>query len=361
MTKDNNFCLHSISVDSLKLRIPLTLVKSFHPSLLDIHFEGNSTTGEIDEDTFKLKAKEFTISDSVPVKALIQKRATARHFNEDCLIILLNSKMLGRRYFEGITASNIEVIYNKLLLSGLFNCPFDVFLDAECTDIDLKLDDKMSMSEYKELLVQFRRISVNSERYKMYKPTKENPLNVGLQFATRKTATYGKPFLKLYHKGGELLHHSTQFKNEFFNDLNDELTSIVRIETTIKNKKHAQLLGIESTTLKSLLTLSKEQKLNVFRKVFSKHLVPMQIHSMKPKTYQPNELLLFNAIAYLIEVNKCSIDEVQKILLHGIECRKLKSRKKAQILSVYEQQIKGNEADISVHKVKQFFQRFEWS
>jgi hypothetical protein len=360
MTKDNIY-LHTISIDSLKFRIPLNLLNSVHSVVKDVHFEGNATTGEIDETSFKLKAKDFYISDSVKVRALIQKRATALNHNEECLIIYLNSKILGSRYFEGLTANNIELVFNKLTEIGLLDCSFDVFLDSECTDIDLKLDDSMTLYEWKILLSQFRKMSINQERYKTFNPKKENPLNIGLQFSQRTTRSYNKPFFKLYHKGGELIHNSTDFKNEFFNDIdNENLTSIVRIETTIKDKKHAKLLGIEKTTLQSLLLLKDEQKFSVFRKIFEKHLQPMKVHSIKPRTNQPNEILLFNAIAYLIEVNGFSINEVTRILLHGIECRKIKSRKKSEILSVYEKHIQGSDIDVSVTKVKQFFDRFEW-
>ena len=360
MTKDN-ISLHSISIDSLKFRIPLSLLKSVNPQIQDIHFEGNLTTGEIDETSFKKKAKEFYITESVKVKALIQKRATALNYNEDCLIIYLNSKILGSKYFEGLTANNIELVFNQLTKLGLLDCSFDTFLDSECTDIDLKLDDSMSLYEWKLLLEQFRKMSVNPERYKSFRPKKDNPLNIGLQFSQRTTRSYNKPFFKLYHKGGELKHNSTEFKNEYFSNIDDSvLTSLVRIETTIKDKKHAKLLGIEKTTLQSLLLLKDEQKFQVFRKIFEKHLRPMEVHTLRPRTNQPTEILLFNAIAYLIEVNKFSIDEVTKILLNGIECRKTRSRKKAEIMSIYEKHIQGSEIDVSVHKVKQFLQRFEW-
>lgn len=360
MTKDN-ISLHSISIDSLKFRIPLSLIHSVNSQVHDIHFEGNLNTGEIDETSLKKKLKNYPISESVNVRMGIVKRATALNYNEDCLIIYLNSKILGSRYFEGLTANNIEIVYNKLINLGLFNCSFDTFLDSECTDIDLKLDDSMSLYEWKLLLEQFRKMSVNQERYKSYRPKKDNPLNIGLEFMKRNTSTYAKPFFKLYHKGGELKHHSTEFKNEYFSNIDDNvLTSLVRIETTIKDKKHAKLLGIEKTTLQSLLLLKDEQKFQVFRKIFEKHLRPMEVHTLRPRTNQPTEILLFNAIAYLIEVNKFSIDEVTKILLHGIECRKTRSRKKAEIMSIYEKHIQGSEIDISVHKVRQFLQRFEW-
>ena len=62
---------NSIRIDSLKLRIPITLTTITDKSIFDHYAETNLNTGEIAPEEFKLKAKEYKFSETSKVKILI--------------------------------------------------------------------------------------------------------------------------------------------------------------------------------------------------------------------------------------------------------------------------------------------------
>jgi hypothetical protein len=93
-TKDK---INIISVDSLKLRIPLTLVDIRDKSIYDHYIELNASTGEMSTEFPKTKFKEYYLSKTSKVKVGIEKRITAQGKADDCLIIYLNSKSIKQR------------------------------------------------------------------------------------------------------------------------------------------------------------------------------------------------------------------------------------------------------------------------
>lgn len=366
-TKDK---INIICIDSLKLRIPLTLVQISDKSIFDHYIEVNTSTGETSVEFPKTKFKEYHFSRTSKVKVGIEKRITSQGKADDCLIIYLNSKALKQRYFEGIHMDSIGAIYSDLMALNVFHIDYETFLRSDCTDIDFKYDSVMNQSEWSEVLNQFKLATIPSKEsdkgYTAFKPTKNEPYQNGLQYNKRATATISKPFLKLYWKGGELLSKSKEYRDEHLSDFTDEqLLQFVRIETTVKNKKHANKLGIENATLLGLMSLTEQVKTDVFRQIFTKYLEKPKrqliIEKMdKLDKLKPTDHVNYVSIISLMEHTKGTSDEVIETLIQTIEGKVSRSRQKTHLKRIYERFIKGNDIDLRTEKINSFFTKFEW-
>jgi hypothetical protein len=361
--------MNSISIDSLKLRIPLTHVELLDKGLLDHYVEINESTGEIESEEYKLKFKEHLFSNTSKVKLGIEKRMTMKGHVQECLMIYINSKILRSRYFEGITIDNIESVYNDLMSLKVFSVSYEIFLRSDCTDVDFKLDEKMTQPEWNELLNQFKLVTIPSKDaekgYKEYKPRKSDIYNNGLQYNTRDKASPSRPFLKLYWKGGEMESKSKEFRDEHLPEIsNEELLQIVRIETTIKNKLHGTKLGLENMTLLYLLSLTEKTKESLFRQMLGKYLERPKrqttLDHVKDSRMSPTELVFYSAIVSLMDHTKDTPENVIDCLIQGIDHKVAKSRKKSELNEIYEQFIKGTKVDLRNEKINSFFSKFEW-
>jgi len=105
--KINN--LGQISIDSLKIRIPLNQIKIIDPSLNSRWLLVNEKTGDVDENYFKENSFKVS-SEGISIRYAIEKQQTASQVIQPFLIILLPAKILCNRYFEGFTAINIETV-----------------------------------------------------------------------------------------------------------------------------------------------------------------------------------------------------------------------------------------------------------
>lgn len=364
---------NSIRIDSLKVRIPLGLLKIKNVSLNNYYSKACAQNGEwLDTYQAKKELREYQISDTSKIKLGIETRRTTTGQNEECLVILLNSKFLGNRYFQGIHFDLIQDVYKDLMSLNVFDVDFDTFVRSECTDIDFKFDEFMDQDTWNSLLDQFEQATIPSAQldrgHKRYRPSKKDPFNNGLQFNKRAIATKSRPFFKLYWKGGELLSNSSDFYNEHLSGSisEDQIKQIVRIETTIKNKEHAKYAGIESTTFLDLLSLTESAKEKMFRNIISKYLTKpkrsIAIEKAKDSTLlSPTQQVEYNAIMLLMNYTKLPVSDVIETLLQGIDHPVSRSRKKTALHEIYELHIKGNKTDISVEKINTFFAKFGWS
>ena len=125
--------LTKCSIDSLKLRLPIGVLDSYNKDMDDIIIQTSKATAEIERE-FKVNSINFL---------------SPKLNNE----ILINSKQLEHRYFEGITLSNICVIYNMIIELGIIKCSFKTFMDESLiTDCDFKKDFYLELPDYKEMV-----------------------------------------------------------------------------------------------------------------------------------------------------------------------------------------------------------------
>ena len=359
----------NISLDSLKLRIPLIQVSLKDKELFNHMLHVNEGTGEIED--YKRKAKEYTISDSVKVRIGVQNVVTSKGIHTEQLIVLLNTKILGSRYFEGFTKDNIDLVYNELMALGAFWISKQEFLSSSCTDIDFKFDQRMKWNDYKKTIQDFKdatkKTALSSGGYKPYTPTKDNPLNYGLQFGgKRDNATMSKPFFKIYNKTGEFTGKTNKNSNEFCSEYfsNVDISDVVRLETTIKNKRHAELLGIKDVTINGLLSLTEKEKIIAFRKILAKHLdiEVKKINKPMNDNLSPEQLINYNCLMYLMQSTNFDAQTIiEEIMLSNVSDKVSKHRKKKSLMSLYENYIKGNKEDLRTQNINVFFKRLTWS
>lgn len=269
----------SSGVDSLKVRIPMTKVNVLKFDLTDYYGEINATSGsleDIDPETFK--RKRFKISSKgITTSYLIQKGGN-KSTPQDMLLIMFNSKLLKERYLEGITEDNIKDVFNALMEQQIASFSFDSFLDARCTDVDIKIDNVLSggnsldlqMQSVKELM----KISKVSPLKRKGYDHKLSAVNVGIGWSKREVATVGSPYLKLYAKDIELVHNSHLFLRTFLGGVVEE--GLTRIEGTVKDQKHfTSLIGKQDKvefTLRNLLYLTDADRRDIIKKMASKHI-----------------------------------------------------------------------------------------
>jgi hypothetical protein len=363
---------NSPEVDSLRIRIPTSLIQDYkEQTITNRSLEVDEMTGEVIK--VKNKGHRIRISDSASIHVDIQNVKTSVNTHTECLIILLNSKILEERYFEGITPNNIRSVYDKLIASGLFYFDYDTFLNADVTDLDIKFDEVLTETERIELVRATRKMVIDkrTDSVKAYlKPTTRNNNSIGIQFNQRSKATQGKPFFKMYSKGSESKHKdiesATRYNEQPFFDTHfdyKDIENVFRLETTIKDKKHAKYLGIESMKLADVIGMPTETKILVFRKMFAKYLTNYHLTpKAKPKESKitPQDIVLFNSMLLLIDNTDKSIDAIIEGMISNITQKQTRYRVKTRITEIYERNIQGTAFDVTAldKKIGTYFEKF---
>jgi len=258
-------------IDSFKIRIPREQVIIKNDYLLDDYALVSKTTGEVIEDESNFKKSSYFYENKGVKTYYKAERQISKNEVKDYVTILLTSKSLFDRYFEGICSNTVIPFYDSIISQDVVSFSHDNFLYGQCTDMDIKMD----------LVPNAPVIDIVNGLYECATPKKlahqaasiyRQKTNLGIQFSLRKTQAFKKyPYLKFYEKVRELKSHSLDFYSSFL--LDHSLPSeILRIETTIKNKKHFKQLGQDSTQLISILdnldTVGKE----AFKRSFDAHL-----------------------------------------------------------------------------------------
>ena len=288
--------LNSWSIDSLKVRIPLRKVKILDESINEIVLRVSEKSGEV------LESKENTKTsrDEKGIKTTFSIEQRATKFDTiPYLIILVNAKQLGSKYFEGITTHNITDLHKYLLSLKVAQFSLNELLKSECTDIDIKKDFEAQDGKMKEVFKAMKDNATPSEDYDKGCKLFWKKDNKGLQFNKRETTKYTTaPFLKIYSKTLDLKGKSNIFAMAYLDNIPQDLW---RMEYTVKNKKHLQAFDI-GNTFADLLSLSQEQLEAISQKslkaVLEKRIKPlMQLSDNIP----PKDLILVNSLIMLLD------------------------------------------------------------
>lgn len=260
------------SIDSLKVRIPLAKVELINPLLLgDYTLVQNSTGLILDDDDFKQNAPCFN-QNGIKTYYKIEKQVTQNQTVDTFCTILLSSKVLGNRYFDGIQNSTLNEVYDSLQNQNFVNFSLGDFVEGEITDIDVKYDfvSNQKATDFVATLYNGAKMVKKAVHgCSVYK--KED--NCGVQFALRKTDCFKTaPYLKFYEKVRELNFKSTAFYQSYIKGKVQLPPELIRCETTIKNKKHLRLLGAEGNTLGYALDNINSISENAFRYAFRQHI-----------------------------------------------------------------------------------------
>jgi len=285
------------AVDSLKIRIPLNRVKVLDSSIGDTVARVSMTTGNILEEAPTTKASR----DERGIKTVfsIEQRAT-RHVPIQYLIILINAKQLGARYFEGITASNVADLHGYLMSLEVVVFSLKELLKGECTDIDFRKDFTAGEEEMKEALNHMHQNTQASTDFDKGSKLFWQKENKGLQFNKRNTTKVRTaPFLKVYSKSLDLLHKSNVFALAHFDTIPQNLW---RLEFTVKNKKHLASFDV-GNTLSDVLSLTPSDIETMSKRSLKAVLQPRKLdpQTKDERTITPKDLKELNYIILLLD------------------------------------------------------------
>jgi len=350
--------LGSCSIDSFKIRIELSHLKAFDKSLLDTLTTVNPN-GEIEQE-FKRRSKQY-FEDTYSFYASITEnvRVDKNRF-ADCLTVLVNSKHLERRYFEGLTDNTIKIAFDKILELGILDCSLDTFLTfGYPTDIDFKKDYRLALDEYKEVLKVCKIMTKESNN----RDKGLTPFDLGISWSVRQSNKYlTNPYTKIYHKETELKTQSIEFTDKHLNGI--DFKDVFRIETTIKNRSHLKRLklGFKDFNLKELLSLSTEQKNLIVSTAINSHLNPRNrvLAFQTQCNMTPTKRQQLNALLILTTELNYSIERAIKLLLNGIENKVSKSINKKTLNQLYSDHIKNTNYDAKTTKIDSVLDSFGW-
>lgn len=352
------------SIDSLKLRVPLSVCTIKNPKLKScwITADLDTETGDI-EYSKDFKKPSFKVEEhGVKTKYLIQKQKTSTGAMVDHLFILFNSKLLGSDYLEGITKGNIERVYTALMAQDVVSVPFPSFLDGNCTDVDFKADIPCALPAIRKAIESFKARTKPSKGRDFGGRSFLQKENIGIEWSKRDTAVPSNPYVKLYSKLTELTYNSSEFYSYFFPQGGIEET--LRIEWTLKGAKHLKQGFTEAfppvdendwgrcisdyvqgTGLSQLLNIDQIALNEMGRVVLSKHLVKGAKMTIKKDTDElsPMDQVILNSLNFMRRYN-VDIVEAIEILTEGID-RKSKHHWKKKITALWTMDMTEEEAN----------------
>lgn len=351
-----------ITNDSLKVRIPLRDVELIGDNIGKIHTIVNKETGESFED-FKKNSEKYNYK-GVSVHWRLETQQD-KGVNKEYLVILVNSKILRERYFDGITKDNSKLVYDNIIELGIAKFTYESFLKAQCTDVDFKKD--IYCKSFGDVIEQIQKISKSSplsnRGYNSLNKRKKGILiNQGIEFGKRKTASIGYPYLKFYHKFIELVYNSGEFYREYIESLNLDIDNLVRIEFTIKNKAHFLKYKITDTSLENILNLDQSTLENIMNDILVIHLDKrVKVIEVKTKTTMRDNYVIQslywsikNGMSYDQIKNSISVDSIK-------DTSQAKRRFYAYLDKLYKNHIEGSPEDKKSIELDSFFNALGWS
>lgn len=308
--------LNEWKVDSLKIRIPIENVSIIDGGLNEVVMRVSQRTGEILDE--KMETSTRSDVDGVRTAFSITREYSNGKRLETFLTILVNAKMLGGRYFEGITEKTIESVYQYIIDLRRVSFSFSDFVKAECVDIDVRMDfeceDLAIESVFKRLQENY--IHRNKIDTGILLHRTRNRIT-GIQFNKRNTTSFlTSPFVKIYNKKAD---SDSDKHHLFFSHYGISVPSnIWRTEYTIKNKKHLRHLGMGNKLIEVVST-SQAVFSKGIEKTMSALLNPRQksVENVESVNIAPRDKMMLNALATIADCGK-SMEYAKRQILGGL-------------------------------------------
>ena len=239
---------------------------------------------------------------------------------EERIVIQVNAKMLGERYFEGITKDNLRVVYDYIMGLGLIQFSYETFLDGYVYDVDICMDVETDVDVFEKMLRRLVKSVKPSQYRKINSFFRDN--NVGVELGTRQKSTASNPYLKFYAKGLELCHKETRYNkksNEYgeFNRywLDDEYYNLGRLELTIKNREMFAELGLTSKgehgfdfpikLFRELLDVDKEKLKSIITTIVKEKYMDKRVNiNLGDGKVLPKDDFVLHLIAYMVDAGE---------------------------------------------------------
>ena len=363
-----NDSIGKTNVDSLKLRIPFSKITILNSEIVDKIGVYNCATGEpVEEDKarnwYRIEKKNERGEILYSYKYEILNITLDKGITDKYFCIQLNAKMLHTDYFDGITESNLKLVYDRLMSDKVVSFSYEALKLSEVTDVDFKKD--IINKDFKKAT------EVLYEMSKSYKQAKKGAnifreakvKGIGIEWSNRQTATPNNPFFKLYSKAVQCTFDKKMipFYREYLKDGTEQVEDRIRIEYTIKNKKHFRKYGIESCRLIDVLRLTEAKKEFIRKDMISIHLHSRIAQSIKPKEgLNPTEAIHYSTMSYMVENTMLSKEDIVKKHTEFIEEKGAKYRAKKKLNDIYDIHISTREKAKENESLSSLFNALNW-
>jgi hypothetical protein len=292
------------AMDSVSIRIPLTAVKIIDSELQVLYHTFNGSTGE--EKAVVRTTNVVKLDSGIKTKFSIEIQFNKDNQKVEHLVVMLTSKMLKSRYFEGIHSGTIQVVFDFLMDQNSVVFSMEEFMSAQCVDIDFKHDFTASKLTMKQALKVMEGQYIKTGRKHSFceghgltnRQSAKSETNIGLQFNDRKTTSiHTSPYMKIYFKTGELLTKSNIFALSHLNELPEDL---IRVEFTIKNKEHLKISNMPNT-LEGLLNTPQEVINEAYEKTLRVLVSKRLREAVKNDQIAPKDLAVVNLIIQVLD------------------------------------------------------------
>ena len=304
-------------VDSLKIRIPIEHVTILCSGLNDVVIKHSKSTAELLSESLETSVRSDL--DGVRSAFSVVKESLDGRRSGTFLTILINAKMLGKQYFEGITMDTIGAIYNYIMNLRMVSFTHEAFMDGECVDVDVRKDfqcrDESMVNVFTRLESNY--ISRGNKIDTGHIPFRNKSRWHGLQFNKRTTTSFlTTPFMKIYSKHQDAMDskHAEFFKCHGIKVPYD----LWRVEYTIKNTKHLRHVGM-GNRLVDILNTSQVVLDGGMEKVNSALFQPRQrtLEHVQTLEISPRDKMMVNALATIADCGK-SMEHAKKAILGSL-------------------------------------------
>ncbi len=269
-------------------------VKIVNAGLYDDYAKLNLNTGEIITDN-KEKPIRVTVKGTGFNYEMAIRKFQIGMVTDHYLVIILNTKMLKKRYFKGLTVKNVQDVYDEIIGFNLVSFSWEDFLTKSfCTDIDICLDYTLHLNSFN---IQLNSL-IDATPYSQARDRGYKRHNNGIEWNNRTTATISNPFLKVYDKERELWSRSHVFTERYLKA--EDLKDMKRIEFTIKDSHHLMDLNISDTSLMSILEISQLNRIVMLRTVMNQVFdIAQVIHGGDVSGEKPEHTVWVQVMRYM--------------------------------------------------------------
>ena len=326
----------NIAIDSMKLRIPFNFCRVIDPTLMDrfvlINERELNENGSIEVDEFFFKEKSlWKLKNGAKTRFAVQKMTDHNQEIKEYLIILVNSKLLGKDYFNGINLNTINRLYREIMSLNVVQFDFDHLMQyGYLSDTDFKRDwiqknhDQLYGAIIKDL-DKNKKSALSLKGYRYFNK-KENK---GLEFGDRRRATADVPFFKIYSKAIELRRVIKQVdgsyslpdfyvSNQTHFDSMEGFNDVIRAEFTLKNRKAFKNFLNCDNSLSEVLSLNQKDLIKALQKIKQIHITD-RIKPKAVKGYSPTDRMILNLLDWIQDIEEVDWHKVERYVLSGYD------------------------------------------
>lgn len=281
-----DLCLGKAKWDSLRIEIPeekVRVINSINIPYIKVAIKDNwdgLVIGGTDEEPLTDKHYVDNVY-GVGISMTYQTRHFGPNESEKRVVIHLNSKHLGSRYWEGLTMENVKLAYEYIISKKILYFTYEDFINAYAYDCDICYDFEADNDVMLELCSRIHDL-IDYEKRLYYKSKLFKNMakgNVGWQINNRNDSSATFPFIKIYSKGQELCSNSLDFNRQYLGGL---IHKVGRLELNIRSKRFWDNYGFSVVSLRDLLLLDmnmiKDFLLNSVKRFYIERRVIMKMN-----------------------------------------------------------------------------------